>query len=207
MTCIDCKPFLWWHTWKSLLDFSPLAGLEAIPSPLPVQSIVACVSHCLPLAVICWCRSAERRSIRIGVFSSSSSEKGLQVRRDYLEVSICVFAFLIYERLDFNPCFWDDIPIAAEPDFFNSCRTCFLGGRSCGDAEAGGFQAPSLLQLPSLLHVILPCSRSIRCLLFSSKHSNDSPALSNNATKCFCYLQPCSYMWKRWSMMLNWLWM
>jgi hypothetical protein len=61
-----------------------------------------------------------------------------------------------------------------------------LGGRSCGDAEAGGFQAPSLLQLPSLLHVILPCSRSIRCLLFSSKHSNDSLALSNNATKCFC---------------------
>lgn len=27
-----------------------------------------------------------------------------------------------------------------------------LGRHSCGDAEAGGFQAPSLLQLPALLH-------------------------------------------------------
>jgi len=48
-----------------------------------------------------------------------------------------------------------------------------LGGRSCGDAEAGGFQAPSLLQLPALLHVIsffLALSAAFYSL---SKHSND----------------------------------
>jgi len=139
------------------------------------------------LFMIDWIVNGEHVNLRGILWWTYDLSLGYELWTYKLLLKKDMISFLISKHMT-SACFWDDFPIAAGPDFgraqLRRCRGWGISGSlpsSTTRLTSRNLSFFSLYPLPFILFPNTPVTRSL-------------PALRNNATRCFYYLQPCSCM-------------